>query len=686
MEQQLKKTEAVISLEDGAKRLLHWLECYPFQRAQDIILALSPWEKRTTVYRHLAELERLHLIEGLHVGIVQRKRLYHLSPLGSWVCDHLAFQRNQEDQEKRARWERWSWQGAGPVVREEREKFVRLLPRLPIFLLLQESVNSLVSNAGTALTSQGRHARLIQWSWLRDYGHTFASPREQTLRLHVEGALTICLHFSQEETPSRAALQANPLENWYTMFLLHCPLDDVRLMRARLDRLLRWRESMERTSVYSQMPPLLILASTERQAEWWHQAAMHVASQLRVDPPLGAITCLPRAGEPFPNLWLLAFRQLGTKALCHVQDLVHSWPAPSVPELLAWRGEAGNSGTEERGTQKKHDLKLAFPRRLRSISYGLARIPQKGQFVLAEARRLGKATHDYRVPSVSLTRRHWEILHLCFAHPFLSCENLTHLLLLSRTTTHLLLADLHHAGYLAGIDTPVGERWQLTEAGLRLQARLAFCHVHRLVRFPREEGQPLIQRGVIGLLHQIRHTAGIYTFFSLLSSSLATRPDASLRWWETGVLSERHFQFREKVYRFRPDALAAVQWGPRTFRFWLEWDRGTMTSKDLLLKFTTYAMYLASREWASSSPHLPALLCVTPDIQQENQLLKAALQRLMQVPAGFCMYTTTAPLLLTQGILGPIWRRVELQKPPTEPAPVEYPSRIALFTEGGDSL
>src|SRR6266851_4515471 len=76
-------------LESGSERLLRWLERYPFQRAQDLVVALSPWEKRTVVYERLAELEQQRLIEALRPGIAQGKRLYHLSPLGIYVCDQL---------------------------------------------------------------------------------------------------------------------------------------------------------------------------------------------------------------------------------------------------------------------------------------------------------------------------------------------------------------------------------------------------------------------------------------------------------------------------------------------------------------------------------------------------------------------------------------------------------------------
>lgn len=661
------KRATTLPLEEGAERLLRWLERYPFQRGEDILLALSPWERRTTVYRHLAELSRLHLIEAFHAGIVQRKNLYTLSPFGAYVCDFLAFQGNPESLEKRRRWERWEHSGAGSIVREEREKLCRLLPRLPIFVLLQESVNSLISHAGPALTRQGHHASLIQWNWLRDYDHSFLSLRARTFRLHVEGALTLRLRFPQEPVDS---------ENWYSVLLLHCPLDEARLIRARLDRLLRWRESAERAAVYSQMPPIFILATTERQAEWWHQAAIQAASQLQMDLPQGAVTCLPRDTERFPNFWHLPFRRLGTKEWCHAQELLHPWTAPSVPELRDLRGEASRTaGMDGSGIEKKKVLTLSLPSRLQRSSFAMS--PD-----MRHTTRPGNVANDYRAASVLLTARQWEMLRLCFAHPLLSRDDFAQLLRLSRTTTNQLLADLKRAHYLAGIETLTGERWQVDASGLRLLARLASCHVHRLVRFPLEEGQPLMQRGVRGLLHQVRHTAGVYSFFGQLSTDLASHAHASLLWWETGVISERHFSFRDKIYRFRPDALATMQVGERTFRFWLEWDRGTMTLKNQQQKFTTYTMYLASREWARSSPYLPALLCVAPEIGQEKQLVKAARLCLVQAPSGFVMYTTTAQLLLTQGILGPIWRKVDVsENQSTSSSPLERSSRKLLFPE-----
>src|SRR5260370_24293656 len=100
------------------------------------------------------------------------------------------------------------------------------------------------------------------------------------------------------------------------------------------------------------------------------------------------------------------------------------------------------------------------------------------------------------------------------------------------------------------------------------------------------------------------------------------------------MVCERRYRVGEKWYNLRPDALAEYRVGPRQMRFWLEWDRGTMNVRDLAVKFTSYAHYIASREWARESSMLPVLVCVAPEIAQERRLQLMAKARLTSSP-GF---------------------------------------------------
>ena len=50
--------------------------------------------------------------------------------------------------------------------------------------------------------------------------------------------------------------------------------------------------------------------------------------------------------------------------------------------------------------------------------------------------------------------------------------------------------------------------------------------------------------------------------------------------------------------------------GQQRTHFWLEWDCGTMNVRDLTIKFTAYASYIATRQWAREHSMLPVLVCV----------------------------------------------------------------------------
>jgi len=120
------------------------------------------------------------------------------------------------------------------------------------------------------------------------------------------------------------------------------------------------------------------------------------------------------------------------------------------------------------------------------------------------------------------------------------------------------------------------------------------------------------------------------------------------------ALCERRYRVGEQWYNLRPEALAEYGVGQEQVRFWLEWDCGTMNVRDLAIKFTSYAHYLASREWAREHSTLPVLLCVAPDIAQERRMHRVAQARLTPTP-GVAAWTTIAVLLNEHGPLAPIW-------------------------------
>jgi hypothetical protein len=160
--------------------------------------------------------------------------------------------------------------------------------------------------------------------------------------------------------------------------------------------------------------------------------------------------------------------------------------------------------------------------------------------------------------------------------------------------------------------------------------------------------------GEAWLLQHIQHTAGIYSFFASLAQAARKEQGQELCWSETGAVCERRYRVHEQWYNLRPDALAEYRLGSQILRFWLEWDCGTMNVRDLAVKFTSYAHYIASREWAREDSMLPALVCVAPDIAQERRVQRVAQDRLLQSP-GLEVWTTTEVLFHEHGPLSPIW-------------------------------
>ena len=141
-----------------------------------------------------------------------------------------------------------------------------------------------------------------------------------------------------------------------------------------------------------------------------------------------------------------------------------------------------------------------------------------------------------------------------------------------------------------------------------------------------------------------------------------------LLWWETGAACERRYRDHDHWHNLRPDAFAEYQAGERRVRFWLEWDRATMGTRDLAAKFRTYAQYVASREWFKQEAALPLLLVVTPDSGQERRLGRVVTATLTD-NCGLIIRTTTLTRVRQQGILGPIWNQVFPQSEGTNPMP-----------------
>jgi Replication-relaxation len=447
---------------------------------------------------------------------------------------------------------------------------------------------------------------------------------------------------------------ASMLDKWYGLFLFATELDDERLMRLRLDRLLYWRESPERWSYYQHMLPVLILASSSRQRDHWQRAVEATTLKLRFDPLTGALTCLHLSESGHVNPWLLNWRTLSTDMPCHLQDLLRPLPHAAFPSSVRLEG----------GEDEKHDDRPPLSASVTTVS--AVTHARLGRLVVGDlANRAAHVTHVglheqemIALLALRLTPCQWSILSLLLAHPLLSDEELAAFLGLQRKSVRCSLYELHQLSCLEPILTEVGKRWHLRGSGLRLIAATNRMHIRNIAVWSDDGGgtetAAMIQRGEAWLLQHIQHTARIYGFFACLAQAARQEPGQALCWWETGAMCERRYRVHEQWYNLRPDALVEYREGSQQMRFWLEWDRGTMNVRDLAIKFTSYTQYVASREWAREGSMLPVLVCIAPDIAQERRMQRVAQARLTSTP-GFVVWTNTQVLLNKQGPLAPIW-------------------------------
>src|SRR5260221_6597734 len=487
----VEKSEALADVDWG---LLHWLLRYPLQRADDLVVGVAHWASRATIYRHVQALEARGLLESvLPKTPGAGKRLYHLSNFGLHL---LARHLNRPARELARRWQ------------ADEAGLLRLLPRLPTLLVLQEVVNGLVTHAAEAMTTQGRRPLLVRWNWQRDVTHRFQY-REQRMRFFADGAVALCVRTQQGES--------SVLDQWYGLFLFATDLDDERLMRQRLERLLCWRESPERWSSYQHMLPVLILARSQRQRDHWQHAVEATALKLRLDPLAGALAYLPPLESIHVNPWLLNWRTLSTEVSCHLQALLRPLPrAAFPPSLQLEEGEDEKHGTTSSSKASVATVSPGRSTRLsRLIGGNLAqRAPHITQDDLEEQAVIA-------LLGLRLTPCQWSILHLLLAHPLLSDEELAALLNLQQRSVRCSLYELHQLRCLEPIRTAAGKRWHLCGCGLRLIAAASHMHIHTIAEVSDDEANgetsTIMQRGEAWLLHRIQHTAGIYGFFTRLA-------------------------------------------------------------------------------------------------------------------------------------------------------------------------
>lgn len=593
--------------------MLSWLLRYPLQRDEDLRLApqVHPPLHASTIFRHLTGLVNEGLVESLAPATKETsRRLYYLTQAGLQV---VADQQGVPAAQLARSW------GA------EENSLLTLLPRLSGLLLVQNVLNSLVSQAPMMLTYAGGERANFSWHWRRDWQHAFDA-KGRTSRYGVEAALVLYREPQKEKQGSG---------EWYPLFLLadvgFTGATDRLLIEQRLERLLRYRESAERIPYYQQFPPVLVLVTTLQQQERWQRAVQAVSRDLRLDPLRGAITrvCLH---EEMSSAWTLPWQYLAGQAPCRLQDVLVPVPVEAVPQGVLLPAHVGMSPT--------------VTERPRAVIRGRFAERAKQAYNEQSTTRTSLALR-----SLFLSERQMGLLQLLYTAPLLSTQEIAALCTLQSPTAARMLYDLFHAGWIMRLQTTCGRRWLVSEPGLRLQASRLQVPLPHIAAYSDGERRQLIQRGVPLLLRHMRHTAGVYGFLALLHQA-ARRAGHQIRSWEVGAWCERRYRDHGNWHNLRPDAAFEYVAGTSVRRAWVEWDAGTMTGAVLANKMQAYAHYVRSREWARELRALPTLLIIAPGPGQEERIRQVAH---FCVEAGLQVRLTTATRLAKHGPLASIW-------------------------------
>ena len=609
------------SPEDLGNRILLWLLRHSFQRVEDLTVALGCHP--ATTYRYVAHYEQAGLIESVTPALSIRDtcRLYYLTELGV----QATAKRLGADPGALARF--WGASERG---------LLRKLPRLHFLVTLQNFINRLVKEAPGALAHPGGRRADLTWNWLLDYEHHFTSEGKPA-SVHADAMLVF-----QRAAPQGSAREPSYLPLWILLDSGLTGEHDGRLIRSRLEDLLRYRECFERREHYDRFPPVLILVPSLRQRTLWRRCAREALSSFRQIPPLSGAIAVISPDASYLSAWHLSWHDITTGAPVHIQQLLAAvGPDALVAHALTPEPEASRpAGRVGAGVTGK------FARRAKAVS--------------ATIKKDAEAERDcVALLGLFFSHRHIEVLQCVYTYPLCKTWELAEFCDLSYPAARRYLSDLRHHSCIEQCETDEGRRWSLTVRGLRLTAMLHHFALQHIATPGRKKGKPrpVLLREQEQLRHQIHHTAGIYTFFARLHAGMREQGGQVL-WWERGARCEYHYREGGAWHNFRPDASLECEREGRRLLAWVEYDLGTMDATHLRRKLEACAYYVQSRKWVEEDglTALPLLVFVVPDKSQFQRL--AALVREILVATHLVVRIATASRVEHYGPLADVWQEV----------------------------
>jgi DNA-binding MarR family transcriptional regulator len=266
--------------------------------------------------------------------------------------------------------------------------------------------------------------------------------------------------------------------------------------------------------------------------------------------------------------------------------------------------------------------------------------------------------------ALSLTPIDYRVLEVIGFHPFLTANQLSHLLGCGTSSIRRRLNRLIDLGFIRFLsieesgEESVSELSELTTNGLkRVAAHLGLslaASVRELGLVGGGPDDPVGSR--LKLVRTLPHTRGVDEIFVGLYRQVRKRrasgkDEEIVEWQNAAACSRRHL---------RPDGYGVYRHGSRYDGFFLEYDRGTMNARDYFKKFGAYYRYGATLGFERDYNSCPTILVVTSDNASEERIARVARAAAVGQPGKL-------PLLLTcqwrindpsncNGLLGSVWR------------------------------
>jgi hypothetical protein len=658
--------------------ILRWLLRYPLLRVVDLVFLCTEMS-RASLYRCLARMAEQGWVEAIASGALghQSAAWYYLSNQGV----HVVAADLGHDPAELAR-----------TYEADERGLLRWLPRLSRLMVIQEFLADLCRSAPHHLTYQGQRSA-IAWHWLRDYRYPVQDQqRSATCTVDVLLILRMRPHLPTYPDASRQEqieTQARAQERWYC---LHVVLDtlllDATQIRTRLKLLCLARDQQTAASF---PVTLIVLAAPEREALW--RACMRRLEETHHLAPLhAALAVYPTSSERVfradGQVWRLPWQRLSPQTPWHLHELlvlqtVEKVAAPLLTSLEMQANEAQQfstvtkvvSSSASTGEGSSLPVEATGGQQSATPRGRLARIV-RGHFaerLASSDSSQGEETIPLPLTCLTLSQRMITLLVRVEVCPFASTEEIAVWEDLQPASAGRYLGQLKRAGWLRSASEVLPPetadrtgRWVLSEQGIRALALIYHLPWKRLaVSLKLQEDQPTThaaeewvprRAALIVRTRTVAHVMGLYAFFAHLALAAAEQRGDQLRWWSR-ELGQRYYQWNGNTYQFHPDAFAEYASGERGVRFWLEYEAGDPSVRDLATRLTAYGTYLRSREWMREQTPLP-MLCYLVQGPAQEQRLARVVAKLSGGLSGCRLAVTTTGRVQQAGVLKPIWWRL----------------------------